>query len=62
MFKQKRWIKQHVPYDGQKQFGVYSSCKSCNILNNFINRSRHFSRHRLVSTDAIASQLVGNGF
>ena len=39
----------------------HSSRKAWSILNNLIGRSRHSPRHCPVSTDAIASQLVGNG-
>ena len=50
--------------DGTRQFGAYfshSSRKAWSILNNLTGRSRHSPRHRLVSANAIASQLVRNG-
>ena len=39
----------------------HSSRKAWSILNNLTGRSRHSPRHRLVSANAIASQLVRNG-
>ena len=46
--------------DGPKQFGAHSSRKAWSILNNLTGRSRHSPRHCLISTNAIASQLVRN--
>ena len=40
---------------------LHSSRKAWSILNNLTGRSRHSPRHRPVSADAIASQLVKNG-
>ena len=40
---------------------LHSSRKAWSIMNNLTGGSRHFSRHGLVSAQAIASQLVRNG-
>ena len=40
---------------------LHSSRKAWSMLNNLTRRTRHSSRHCLVSADAIAYQLVRNG-